>query len=385
MRAIVLSGGGARGAYEVGLLLALLERAKAGTPFAELVCGTSVGAITGAYLAAGIDDVGAASQLEALWSGLAIEDVLAFGPSQVAGLPRLLLGGNRPAGMFDPSRLGALIESQVRWDQIASHVAAGRLRAFTVTATDVRTGAPTIFVQRGEGMPRPDPVGRPVSIVDAHITHRHVLASAALPLLFPPVSLDGELYYDGGLKLNTPLGPAVRLGATALFAADLVPESGAAELTGKRYPGAAFLMGKVLSALLLDRVAGDVDELNRINQFLADGEALCGSDFLDRFGELAESRGQPPFHPVRAFVFRPSEDPALLAADHISDLRRRLGKISAARMLLRAIDLASDQGADLASFLLFDHGYARDLIDLGRRDGLARSEDLDAFLATDPG
>lgn len=380
-RAVVLSGGGARGAYEVGVLMALLERARPGVPVADLVCGTSVGAITGAWLAAGADEPAEiVRQLAALWDSLALEDVLAFGPGQIASLPRLLWGGGKAAGLFDARKLFSALERQVRWDRISERIAQGRLAALTITATHVATGRPTVFMQRRTPLERSHHLGRQVVVRDTAITAEHVLASAAIPILFPPVAIGGEIYCDGGLRLNTPMGPAIRLGADRVLVTGLPAANEEPEIPPDRYPGASFLLGKVLNAFLLDHVAGDLDELCRINRFLEHGAAICGPQFTERISERATLQGEPAYHTVRAFVVRPSVDLGVVAAEHLEKMRRRVGRLSAARLLLRLVDSGEARGSDLASYLLFDRDYARDLIALGRKDATAAEDQLEGFL-----
>jgi len=380
-RAIVLSGGGARGAYEAGVLSVALERAGGGR-LADFVCGTSIGALTGAWIAGALDAPRAgADALVDIWSSLALEDVLGFGPGQVLSLPRLFLGGDRPTGLFDSSKLARALGARIPWSRIGDHIAHGRLSALTVTATHVPTGRPTVFVQRRADMPSPDAIGRRVIVRDATIGLDHVLASGAIPVLFAPVRVDGDLYCDGGLRLNTPLRPAIRLGARKVLAIGLSTTKPEAELSARRYPGASFLLGKVLNAFLLDHVMSDLEELVRINGFLADGAEICGPDFAERLSDLARRRGEPAYHHVEAVVVRPSEDLSVIAADHLRRMRRKITRVSAARVLIQALDSHESAGSDVASYLLFDGKYARDLVELGRRDAFANLDQIDRFLA----
>lgn len=379
-RALVLSGGGARGAYEAGVLSLMLERAAMlRRPWVDFVCGTSVGAVTGALIAATLDrPAESARELVRLWSELAIEDVLAFGLPQVSGLPRLVFGGRRSAGLFDGRALAVMVGRHIPWTRIREHIDSGLLGALTITATHVPTGRPTVFVERGAGVVLPANIGRRVVVRDAQIGAPQVLASAAIPLLFPPVRVGSDLYCDGGLRLNTPLGPAIRLGAREVFAIGLATAHEEPPVPSDRYPSASFLMGKVLNAFLLDHIMSDLDELERINRFLADGATVAGPGFEGQLAAVAAARGTPAYHPVKAHVVRPSHDLGAIAADHLRRMRGRLGRLSVARGLLRFLD--TGEGSDIASYLLFDRAYAADLIALGRRDAQEHLSAIDAFL-----
>lgn len=385
-RGIVLSGGGARGAYEAGVLSVVLERLAA-LPGAglEFVCGTSVGAATGAWLAGALNDAReAARELATTWTGMELAQVLRLGVKELGRLPQLLRGGPRAAGLFDGRRLAAALGRQVRWSRIEEHLGCGRLRALTVTATEVASGRPTVFVQRRPDVQAPEHVGRRVIVRDARIGLQHLLASASIPILFPSVSVDGRIYCDGGLRLNTPLGPAIRLGARRVLViaqSAAEAESDLPQLEGGQHPGAAFLLGKVLDAFLLDHVLSDLDELQRINRFLEDGTAVHGEDFVERFCERAVRQGGPAYVRVEAAVIRPSVDLALIAAEHLRRLRCLPGRNAAAWTLLHLVDAGAGARADFASYLLFDGRYARDLMELGRSDARAQIEAIDRILA----
>jgi NTE family protein len=203
------------------------------------------------------------------------------------------------------------------------------------------------------------------------------------------VRIGREFYCDGGLRLNTPIAPALRLGATHVLAVALSrevrgvasPETGPAE---PRPLGAAALLGKVLNAFLLDHVVNDLDVLARINAIMSDGVAAYGDDFLAKVSDAARARGGETYRPVHCIALRPSEDIGRLAREHVRSGRFRGGALLA-KQLLRALYVGGDTDADLASYLLFDGGFARKLIEMGRADALARREELLEFFADDEG
>ncbi|MEC7518545.1 MAG: patatin-like phospholipase family protein [Myxococcota bacterium] len=385
MLALVMSGGGARGAYEVGVLSYLYGQLaqSLGPPRFDIVCGTSVGAINGAFMASVAHDPGPGTRrLEALWRDLEMPQVLGFNMIQAQRLHRVLLGGRRGAGLFDASPMTDIIRSEIDYRQLARNVRAGRLKALTVTATHVPTGQPTVFVDKHPSVALPKLSARNVVVRTAHVMPYHVLASAAIPILFPPVFIRTDLYCDGGLRLNTPLGPAIRLGADRVLVIGMTGQThDRVEIPPSRFPGLPFLLGKVLDAFLLDHVNLDIEELERINELLQDGIAAYGPEFLDRVNAEAAKRGHPPRRLIDSLVIRPSRDMGEMAADFLRRervaIRRRLG-----RAFLRLMDVGEGaDSADLASYLLFDGGFCSELIELGRADAAARHDELTAFLS----
>jgi NTE family protein len=231
-------------------------------------------------------------------------------------------------------------------------------------------------------VPVPRGLPRNIDVKAAHILPHHVLASAAIPIVFPPVFIKADLFCDGGLRLNTPLSPALHLGADRVLVIGMSthPESARPELAMGRFPGLSFLLGKVLDAFLLDHVNFDVEELELVNQTLRDGIEAYGPGFVERTNEVAVARGGAPRRLVEPLVIRPSEDIGERAAAYLRRERVWLGR-QLGKVLLRAIDVGEGaDSADLASYLLFDGEFARGLIELGRRDAAARHDELEAFL-----
>ncbi|TNF60021.1 MAG: hypothetical protein EP303_07600 [Deltaproteobacteria bacterium] len=212
---LILSGGGARGAYEVGVLEYIFSEfadARGNTPKVDLISGTSVGAVNGAFVASAIGDIpSAVKQLVSIWTDLELPQVLGFGLRQAAGLYRVLLGGSGQArGVFDPAPLSALVGRNVRWRRLRQNLRTGTLRALTVSTTHVGTGQPVIFVDAAPGVGIPKSLGLHALVRRARIGQHHVLASAAIPLIFPAVEIGDEIHCDGGLRLNTPMGPSIQ-------------------------------------------------------------------------------------------------------------------------------------------------------------------------------
>lgn len=386
--AMILSGGGARGAYEVGVLWYVfdeLTRMLGAPPKVDILCGTSVGAINACYLAAHLGDpVLGLRRLVELWSELELPRVLGFGLRQVATLPRVLLGGGPGYGLFDVRPMAELVQREISWRAVSRCLRKHMLRALTVSCTEVSAGRTVVFMQTSPDLTIPAAAPPRTLFRADRIGPQHALASAAIPLLFPPVKIDDELYLDGGLRQNTPIAPALRLGATHIFAIGssrevkgrVVREAGHQETV--RAPGAAFLLGKVLNAFLLDHVDVDIELLTRINSVIVDGTRAYGPGFVDALSAQARGRGAPEYRYVQCLRVRPSEDIGRLANDHLKRGRLRGDPILTKR-LFSLLDLGVDHEADLASYLLFDGPFCRQLIEMGRADAQARKTELVEF------
>jgi NTE family protein len=247
----------------------------------------------------------------------------------------------------------------------------------------VATGRTVVFMQTSPDLVIPAHAPPRTLFRADHIGPQHALASAAIPLLFPPVKIDAELYLDGGLRQNTPIAPAIRLGATHIFTIGSSREvKGVRAYEGKPKslgaPGMPFLMGKILNAFLLDHVDVDLELLRRLNTVLTDGTQAFGPDFTDALSRQSQGRGAPAYRYVHNLTVRPSEDIGRLASDHVRRGRFR-GDPLVARRLFSLLDMGAGDEADLASYLLFDGAYCKQLIEMGRADAKARKDDLLAF------
>ncbi len=385
--AIILSGGGARGAYEVGVLWYLFDefaRLRKRVPRVDILCGTSVGAINACYLAAHmVDPTLGMRRLVQLWSELELARVLGFGMRQVLSLPKLITGGGDDgAGLFDVRPMAELVQREISWKALARTLRRRQLRALTVSTTEVSTGRTVVFMQTAPDLVAPTTAPPRTLFRHDTIGPHHALASAAIPLLFPPVRIHDELYLDGGLRQNTPIAPALRLGATHVMAIGLSrPVSGVAaseSISSSKSPGAAFLLGKVLNAFLLDHVDVDLDILDRLNHVISDGTTAFGEDFTDIMTRQARARNAPGYRFVATLTVRPSEDLGQLASDHVKR-GRFLGNPMFTKRVLAMLDVGIRSESDLASYLLFDGGYCQKLIEMGRADAHAQREQLMEF------
>jgi NTE family protein len=384
--ALVLAGGAARGAYEVGVVRYVLEDvAKAlgrDVPI-DILCGTSAGSINACMLAAHADKPSLrGSMLAKRWTDLRLEDVVRPSPGELFSLGGRLLGRSpstkdrrpgRRGGIFDPTGVEAIVRDAVPFEKIADHMKAGLLTAMSISTTHVASGRTVVFVQRMQGG-TPRWGGDPTMVVrPAVIRADHVLASAAVPLLFPAVEIDGSFYCDGGLRQNVPLSPARRLGADSLvvinprYIREVKPTPAEAEAREREYPDPLFVVGKAMNALLLDRIENDIDRLNRLNAVLAAGTARYGPGFTDALNEELAKLGAGKLRPLEVVYIRASNDIGVMAADYVrsADFAKRVRGLIG--RIVRRIN-EGEHEADLLSYVLFDGEFAGRLIEVGRAD-----------------
>ena len=403
---LVMSGGGARGAYEAGVLSYLFDELPAllGRPtHFDIVTGTSVGAVHACWVAATQDDPDAGRRLTEPGRSLSLEQVFPVGVTDVFRVPWRLLGfggvsGWLPArednapdrlpGLFDTTALESIVLGQIPWEQLHRNLDEGRLYALAVAATEIATGRSVVFVDTPCGTV-PRWAGNPFVVARAaRIGPEHALASAAIPLIFPAVRVDHSYCYDGGLRLNTPLAPALRLGADRVLVIGLRYQRSAEEedrIARERlanYSSLTYLSGKALNALLLDRVEHDVDRLRLFNAILERGVKAYGSEFLARINEPIVTMRNTPYRIVENVFVRPSKDIGAIAAEcleHKSPVRSARNWLS--RSLARYAGRGSEGEADLLSYLFFDRCYVDHLIELGRHDAEQASEQLAKFFS----
>jgi NTE family protein len=362
-------------------------RVRGAPPRVDILSGTSVGAINACYLAAHLaDPVLGLRRLVHLWEELELRTVLGFGMKQIYNIPRLLLGGGGDgAGLFDVTPMTDLVNREISWRAVTRVIRRRQLRALSVSTTEVATGRTVVFMQVSPDLVIPATAPPRTLFRADHIGPQHALASAAIPLLFPPVKIESELYLDGGLRQNTPIAPAIRLGATHMFAIGSSREvkgvrafEGSSHKYANGAPGMAFLLGKILNAFLLDHVDVDLELLNRLNRVIDDGTHAFGDSFTESMSREAHKRGAPAYRFVENLTVRPSEDIGRLASEHVRRGRFR-GDPMVAKKLFRMLDLGVGDEADLASYLLFDGAFCKRLIEMGRADAKARREELLAF------
>ena len=392
----VLSGGGSRGAYEAGIIhylrTDLARRLGRHVPI-DIVTGTSVGAINAAFMAATASDPDdQAKQIVAAWRSLQIEELISLRARDVLRAGRMMLGGDPPppapgsfryGGLLDTSGLERFVLRTIPWQGIEKSLRSRALHAISVSATHVGTGHTVVFLSSAEPVPREwsrDPFVRHRT---ARIGPRHVLASAAIPILFPAVKIGEEFFTDGGLRQNTPMSPAIRLGADRLLLVSLRHLGDQSKAVQQErleaYPKPLFMLGKALNALLLDHTEYDLARMKRINLILEAGTASFGTKFEDMMNhELVRLRGAP-LRRIQAVHIRPSFDIGSLAAQFVAAGRMKVKGVIARNLISRLAGGEAAHESDLLSYLLFDGDYASELIDLGRKDAAKKEDELAAL------
>ena len=366
--ALVLPGGGARAAYQVGVLKAINELHPGGHSRFPIICGTSAGAINASVLASHAHEFATGvSRLEHFWSSMYCAriyrtDGLTVLRSGAHWLATLLSGGllrTHPRSLLDNQPLRVFLERTLQLDGIDTAIGQGALRGVAVTASGYTQASAVSFFQAAESVREWARVRRYgcAEKLDVH----HLLASAALPLLFPAERIGNEFYGDGGMRMVAPLSPAIHLGATRLLVIgtrDEKPDPKPKQMTG--YPSLGEIGGYLLDTIFMDTLNADLARLQRINNTLS---LVPDAD-----------RNKTGLRHIEALVIRPSKDLRVVTREHVGDIPR------AVRILLRTL---GGWGRDwrMASYLLFEAPYCQELIQLGYRDGLEQETQIRSFLA----
>lgn len=370
---LILSGGGARAAYQVGVLAAIAELLPAGAinPFPVIV-GTSAGAINAVSLASGaMDFTRAVEHLTLFWQGFESRRVLRSDWSGVLHQATrffahslLGLGSHVPVALLDSSPLRDLLQDRINFPGVEQAIAGHHLRAVAVTAFGYSSSQAVTFYQgKGtiNGWLRHRRIGMPTAL-----TVEHLLASSVIPLLFAPVKIGEEYFGDGAVRQSAPISPALHLGANRVLVVGVSGnprgpdlQAGQSHYYNAQQPTLAQIGGHMLNSTFIDSLESDIELLERLNHF---------SRLLPR---QSDNLG---LSPVEVLVIAPSQPIDEIAARHRHELPAAL------RMFLRGPGATKTSGAGVLSYLLFEAGYCRELIELGRRDAMAKRDALCQFL-----
>lgn len=369
---LVLTGGGARAAYQVGFLRAVSHMLPRGTtnPF-NIICGTSAGAINAAALAANATDFHrAVRQLLLIWKYFHVgqvyrSDVLGVLGTGIRWFLAMLAGGlgkNNPSSLLDNAPLSQLLREKLDLGGIGRSIDAGALYAISVTVSGYTSGESVSFFQSVPGVAgwqRARRIGIP-EIIDFD----HLLASSALPFIFPAVPLRREFFGDGSMRQVAPISPALHLGSERVVVIGVSRQIQAPPRRVKMsgYPSLAQIAGHALNSIFLDSLETDIERLQRINNTIR----LIPRETREKHNvQLRE---------IDVLVISPSEDIEPIAARHVYELPRSI------RFLLRGLGATRRGGNTLTSYLLFEPQYCRALIALGYKDTMARRDEILRFI-----
>lgn len=365
--ALILPGGGARGAYQVGVLRAVSELTADGLNPFPVICGTSAGSINAAVLASHAHEFSTGvERLEQFWRSMFCArvyrtDAWTVFKSGMRFALTLLSGGlikTDPKAFLDNMPLRLFLENHLQLEGIQTALDLGALRAVAVTASGYTSATATSYFEAQEDIDEWQRTRRrgQASKLNVH----HLLASAALPILFPAERIGNEYFGDGGMRMVAPLSPAIHLGANRIMVIgtrderpDLPPESPA------EYPSAGEIGGYLLDTIFMDTLNADLARMRRINKTL----------------ELIpeEKRQQTDLININSLVIKPSKDLRYVTQAHVNDIPRSV------QVLLRTL---GGWGRDwrMASYLLFESAYCGELIDLGYTDGMNAEQEIVDFL-----
>ena len=369
--ALILTGGGARAGYQVGVLKAVRELLPEPrrNPF-PILCGTSAGALNAALMAVWAEDFGTGvDRLLNIWENFSARQVyradpLSMGISGAHWMSTLALGWltrHSPRSLLDNSPLRRLLSDSLDFGRIAQAIQSGALHSVSITCSGYSSGQSVSFFQGGAGIDawrRSQRVGTPT-----RISLDHLMASSAIPFIFPAVHINREWFGDGSMRQVAPVSPAIHLGADRVLvigAGRMADEN--ARPCGGVYPSLAQIAGHALSSIFLDSMSVDLERMSRINRTLS------------LIPETVRRENGMSLRPIGMLTIAPSQRLDHLAALHAGALPWSV------RALLRGIGAMNQNGGALTSYLLFEQSYTRALIDLGYADTLARRDEVSQFL-----
>lgn len=366
--ALVLPGGGARAAYQIGVLKALsdLLPANCSNPF-PVVIGTSAGAINATEIAIDAQRFSVAiSNLERVWRNFAVPQVFECDPvtmlrSGLHWLGALMSGGwlmPPPRSLLNNAPLRTLLSNNFDFSRIEQSIHRGQLEALAISAAGYASSRSMFFFQAAahqEPWTRVRHAGEP-----AEITLDHLMASVAVPFIFPSVEMGGEFYGDGSMRQSSPFSPAVHLGADRIMVVATRSGDRQRARVPTRGPGFGQIFGYMLDALFSDGLYADFERLTQINNIIRKVGPVTINGHIMK--------------PIEILVVMPSKDISEIARRHVRSLPRSL------RVLLRSMGALNSSGGELMSYLMFESSFTRDLIELGYQDAMAQSGKLVDFL-----
>ena len=370
---LVLPGGGARGAYQVGVLKAIASLAPKGSanPF-PIISGTSAGAVNASVIAANAQSFDKAiNKLDDVWGNFKSNQVyktdnLTMLKSSLHWLISIVLGGypfGAPKSLLDNTPLKKLLESHIDFTNIQKNIDKNLIRAIGITAAGYTSQCSTSFFQTSMKIDKWARTRR--RGVKCNVTIDHLMGSLAIPMIFPQIKINGEYFGDGAMRQSTPLSPAIHLGADRILVIGVRNQKieSINKNTQSDYPSFANISGYVLDTLFMDGLYSDLERLISVNKL------------IDSRGDIYSESSNPKMRAIDTMIINPTK--SLTDIAHES----RLSMPRSIRIILRGISGKDNSSASrLLSFLLFEAQYTKKLIDLGYRDAMAVEKELSDFI-----
>ena len=365
---LVMTGGGARAAYQVGVVRAIYEITNRKHNLFEVITGNSAGAINSTYLAANAENWDVATHnLGALWGRLKPDNVFDLRARTISevGLKWVsgsILGGLTPKGstvnhLLDTAPLRKLAQREIDFEHIVSNLQRGHLQGVSLSTTNYNSGSNVVFYQGHDKIRDWSRSDRFSFRTDLRIDH--LMASAAIPFFFPPVQIGQSFFGDGCIRQTTPLSPAIHLGADKIIGIGVRyphPQEKMRNMAFSPFgnPTIGQIAGVMLNSIFMDALEADVERMRRINELIAEG-------------------AHPELKSIPILMIKPSRDLGKMSAEHVKELPQML------RYLLKGIGVAGNEGTDLLSYLAFDASYTKPLMELGYDDTYKMKDEIVKF------
>ncbi|MBF0452919.1 MAG: patatin-like phospholipase family protein [Candidatus Magnetomorum sp.] len=408
--ALVLSGGGARGAYEAGVIKYILDALPETNqikPFFNIFSGTSIGALNSCFLASFADQPAlSAKGLIDYWHSITIDKIIHFKYKELFSLFNIIVGRpthhdllhmlkrpkNSPhppiGGIFNSTPLFNEMHKAISWERIQECFSNNSLKGISLCATEVCTGNSVIFFQNNTE--KKDILGKNYSKEAKYvkINLKHAMASSAIPMIFPAVQINGTCYTDGSLRQNTPVYPALRLGANKMLVISLSQDPEIEFCIARRgcrknpNPGMLFLLGKILNVLITDALDDELKRIELFNNIIKSGEKIYGDEFLDNINQATRAHRHADYRVIETYLIRPSQNLHQIAVDSLREAPEELNFPGLPGKLLKKLfqsNLFID--SELLSFLMFTPTYINKLIALGYKDASNHEKGLVQFFS----
>lgn len=366
---LVMTGGGARAAYQVGVVRAIYEITERKQNLFEIITGNSAGALNSTYLAANAENWDVASHnLSALWGRVKPEHVFDLRTRTISDIgirwvSGTIFGGLTPKGssvnhLLDTAPLRKLAQREIDFEHIIKNLQRGHLHGVSLSTTNYNSGSNVVFYQGHDQIKDWSRSDRFSFRTDLRIDH--LMASSAIPFFFPPVQIGQSFFGDGCIRQTTPLSPAIHLGADKIIGIGVRyphPQGRMRHMALSPFPNPTIgqIAGVMLNAIFMDALESDVERMSRINELIAEG-------------------AHPELKSIPILMIKPSRDLGKMSAEHVKELPQTL------RYLLKGIGVAGNEGTDLLSYLAFDSSYTKPLVELGYEDTLKMKEEIKRFI-----